>query len=812
MGSPTENDLKTFASIKSSDKVEILWRYLYDGDTMEEIGRTVFVKSDQAGRTVSVVTRCYGLGGRNPRLFNYWGIYEYITRKDIEEFVKKYPQGCKYGDGSGAEMRKYLTSLVEKKKQDQIDKQREEEYYTRKRKEREIKEAQTRAEAEARRQEEELRRIEAERRRQEENAMWNKALKQELDEGRRRQQESLQRVIEDQRREQIRRQEEERKRREEEQRKRIAWENEQKSIKKNVYSQFDQCLNAYQFCSQTIEDKIGFVNTITELFTIPFYDINPQTNKWVETHLSFGDDLSYSYRNIYADVSEYYYKSGDKKSWKHYRDQVCPPKRDDLMKKHASEELSKVNDYHEEYSVCPTLRCLITDALEYAEISDIKRLEWTIDTVRKLGFNEGILLNILQKQIDVRKKEITEEYNECILRLKVETDFSSDEKVIEEEIGRCYNITKRNWLQRSEDGRWKSYHKLRPIEYFNACSTIAVFALYQNDADKMLRYCSEVFDLNLEDNGQYLEWQKYSVIRDKISEQCKKYPDMISPALRCLHCMEEYLMDQMPDIRIMNMDCFKIIEEYAKILHENKCIYDLKYDSFVESMDGIKQTVDEYFGDYAEWSRNVDIYSVDHNVLKQKTIDGRKLLASVWLERDAQTGAWVKYHYTPPVIYAYACMLLAEYAYYDMNKEEAADWCDEAEIVNRKIIATDPEADKRYSIWKCRIFMDLDKDSKVEEEARYLLDHYRCSTGMAMIGKAYHKRSEEAYKSGDSENGDCYLFEADRYFDHVQDDAGTEMLLEKEKVKKDVRKHHLYGYDNPVSNLVNKIKNRFSDD
>lgn len=118
MAAPTNNDKAVFTGIEKRQKLQILIEYLWEGTgNMAEVGDWVFPGegSFSASQKVSCVTRCYGFGDNNRGVYKKWGIAKDLVQDDLEAFIEKYPNGCRY-DGNGVEMQRFLSQRIEIRK------------------------------------------------------------------------------------------------------------------------------------------------------------------------------------------------------------------------------------------------------------------------------------------------------------------------------------------------------------------------------------------------------------------------------------------------------------------------------------------------------------------------------------------------------------------------------------------------------------------------------------------------------------------------------------------------------------------------
>lgn len=97
----SNDELMQFKNIPFSKKVDCMELYLLgDGQyryNMEDVGRKIL--NDKNGSfTVSLIHRCYNFSGKNSRKYRegckFEQTYGYrVTRRDIEDFVRTYPNG-----------------------------------------------------------------------------------------------------------------------------------------------------------------------------------------------------------------------------------------------------------------------------------------------------------------------------------------------------------------------------------------------------------------------------------------------------------------------------------------------------------------------------------------------------------------------------------------------------------------------------------------------------------------------------------------------------------------------------------------------
>ena len=110
MSAPTDNDWASFRQEKTRDKVDVLFEYCCKGsDSMNGIAESVLGVDGASVQRVSCITRCYDFGGNNRGIFKKMN----VTRKDVEAFVKTYPDGVDYEDGRGTVMRQFLEERLE---------------------------------------------------------------------------------------------------------------------------------------------------------------------------------------------------------------------------------------------------------------------------------------------------------------------------------------------------------------------------------------------------------------------------------------------------------------------------------------------------------------------------------------------------------------------------------------------------------------------------------------------------------------------------------------------------------------------------
>lgn len=97
----TGDELSQFRSLSVKKKVDCMELYLIGSNgykyNMQEVGERVFGNVNYS-YTVSMIHRCYNFAGQNSGKYrngcNFEKTYGYrVTRKDIEAFVRKYPNG-----------------------------------------------------------------------------------------------------------------------------------------------------------------------------------------------------------------------------------------------------------------------------------------------------------------------------------------------------------------------------------------------------------------------------------------------------------------------------------------------------------------------------------------------------------------------------------------------------------------------------------------------------------------------------------------------------------------------------------------------
>lgn len=97
----TSDELAQFKSLAVKKKVDSMELYLIGANgykyNMQEVGARVF-GDENYSYTVSLIHRCYNFAGQNGGKYRngckFEQTYGYrVTRKDIEAFVKKYPNG-----------------------------------------------------------------------------------------------------------------------------------------------------------------------------------------------------------------------------------------------------------------------------------------------------------------------------------------------------------------------------------------------------------------------------------------------------------------------------------------------------------------------------------------------------------------------------------------------------------------------------------------------------------------------------------------------------------------------------------------------
>lgn len=97
----SRDEFNQFRSIPVEKKIDCMQVYLMGINgvryNMEETARKVFGKSNDSF-TVSLIHRCYNFSGQNSGRYRPGCSFEkkygyHISRRDIEEFVRKYPNG-----------------------------------------------------------------------------------------------------------------------------------------------------------------------------------------------------------------------------------------------------------------------------------------------------------------------------------------------------------------------------------------------------------------------------------------------------------------------------------------------------------------------------------------------------------------------------------------------------------------------------------------------------------------------------------------------------------------------------------------------
>lgn len=97
----TNDEFRQFKSLATKKKVDSMELYLIGANgcrfNMQEVGAKVF-GDDNYSYTVSMIHRCYNFSGQNSGKYRngckFEQMYGYrVSRKDIEAFVKKYPNG-----------------------------------------------------------------------------------------------------------------------------------------------------------------------------------------------------------------------------------------------------------------------------------------------------------------------------------------------------------------------------------------------------------------------------------------------------------------------------------------------------------------------------------------------------------------------------------------------------------------------------------------------------------------------------------------------------------------------------------------------
>ena len=98
----SQDEFNVFMGISNVTKVKVMELYLIEGYTMNDVGYEVFGKDDRSF-TVSLIHRCYNFSGRNGGKYRKGCKFQLehnyiVSKKDIEEFIKRYPRGT-FGNG-----------------------------------------------------------------------------------------------------------------------------------------------------------------------------------------------------------------------------------------------------------------------------------------------------------------------------------------------------------------------------------------------------------------------------------------------------------------------------------------------------------------------------------------------------------------------------------------------------------------------------------------------------------------------------------------------------------------------------------------
>lgn len=130
----TESDRDEFRQIKTRDKIECMELYLIGKNqcqyNMEEVAESYY-RDKNYSYTVSLIHRGYNFSGQNKGRYRNGCKFEKsyghrVTRKDIEDFIKTYPQGTfqKYVKSQDGTKRLYTFEdfLLERLKQSQSSK------------------------------------------------------------------------------------------------------------------------------------------------------------------------------------------------------------------------------------------------------------------------------------------------------------------------------------------------------------------------------------------------------------------------------------------------------------------------------------------------------------------------------------------------------------------------------------------------------------------------------------------------------------------------------------------------------------------
>lgn len=119
----TESDFMALQSVRLSTRVEVMYVYLCDKHcySMQEVAEKVLHDNQsQAGKRVSSIMRCYGFNGKG----NAGKYADVAVRDDIEDFVRRYPNGA--ADGAFEQfIRPRIKQRQEAAAQRQRDQQRE---------------------------------------------------------------------------------------------------------------------------------------------------------------------------------------------------------------------------------------------------------------------------------------------------------------------------------------------------------------------------------------------------------------------------------------------------------------------------------------------------------------------------------------------------------------------------------------------------------------------------------------------------------------------------------------------------------------
>lgn len=98
----SQDEFNVFMGISNETKVKVMELYLIDGYNMNDVGYEVFGKDDRSF-TVSLIHRFYNFSGRNGGKYRKGCKFQLehnyiVSKKDIEEFIKRYPRGT-FGNG-----------------------------------------------------------------------------------------------------------------------------------------------------------------------------------------------------------------------------------------------------------------------------------------------------------------------------------------------------------------------------------------------------------------------------------------------------------------------------------------------------------------------------------------------------------------------------------------------------------------------------------------------------------------------------------------------------------------------------------------